>query len=217
MEDVTFTYRGQQVTYGTVLSPTGRIWMDRNLGATRVANAYNDSSAYGHYFQWGRLDDGHQVASSGTTDTLSETDNPGHDDFILSSGDWRSSQNDNLWQLQGQSPCPEGWRVPTQAEWEEEIATWDTQDKDGAFGSVLKLTTAGRRAGVNGTFYFQGTDARYWSSTVSTVDAITLVASTSISLSAIQRSNGHSVRLIKILPPRMIGVQSLVGVSSITF
>ncbi len=217
METVTFTYRGQQVTYGTVLSPTGRIWMDRNLGATRVANAYNDSDAYGHYFQWGRLDDGHQLSNSGTTTTLSETDNPGHGDFILSNDDWRSSQNDNLWQLQGQSPCPEGWRVPTQAEWEEEIATWDTQDKDGAFGSVLKLTTAGRRAAANGTFYFQGTDARYWSSTVSTDKAIASNASTSISFYSIARAYGHPVRLIKTLPPKIIGVQSLIGVSSITF
>jgi len=34
-DNVTFTYRGQEVTYGTVLSDE-RCWLDRNLGAAQV-------------------------------------------------------------------------------------------------------------------------------------------------------------------------------------
>jgi len=49
------------VTYGTVTSPyTGRVWLDGNLGASQVCTAYNDSTCYGDYYQWGRGTDGHE-------------------------------------------------------------------------------------------------------------------------------------------------------------
>ncbi|MDD3488139.1 MAG: hypothetical protein PHH35_02190 [Candidatus Pacebacteria bacterium] len=73
----------------------------RNLGASRVVQSSTDSSAYGDLFQWGRGNGGHQLRTSGTTKTLSSTDNPGHDDFIYGMNnfpyDWRDPQNDNLW------------------------------------------------------------------------------------------------------------------------
>jgi hypothetical protein len=48
------------LVYSTVTSPdTGKVWLDRNLGATQVATSKTDSAAYGHYYQWGRNDDGH--------------------------------------------------------------------------------------------------------------------------------------------------------------
>ena len=119
-ESITFTYKGYSVTYGTVKNPTtSECWMDRNLGASQVATVYNDSEAYGDLFQWGRLDDGHQTRTSGTTTDLSSTDIPGHSNFIygmVSPYDWRSPQNDNLWQGEGDiyNPCPSGWRRPTE-------------------------------------------------------------------------------------------------------
>jgi hypothetical protein len=60
--------------YKEVTSSTGRIWLDRNLGATRVAKSSADASAFGYLYQWGRLSDGHQKPSSATTNTLSSTD-----------------------------------------------------------------------------------------------------------------------------------------------
>jgi hypothetical protein len=49
------------LVYSTVTSPdTGKVWLDRNLGATQVATSKTDSAAYGHYYQWGRNDDGHE-------------------------------------------------------------------------------------------------------------------------------------------------------------
>jgi hypothetical protein len=45
---------------GLVVSKTGRIWMDKNLGAKRVATSPRDSLAVGFYYQWGRGSDGHQ-------------------------------------------------------------------------------------------------------------------------------------------------------------
>ena len=46
---------------GVVTNPaTGRTWMDRNLGASRVATGNTDAEAYGDLYQWGRAADGHQ-------------------------------------------------------------------------------------------------------------------------------------------------------------
>lgn len=81
---------------------TGKVWMDRNLGASQVATSSTDIASYGDLYQWGRGTDGHQIRTSGTTATLSSSDNPGHGDFITngsSPNDWRSPQNDNLWQV----------------------------------------------------------------------------------------------------------------------
>ena len=50
-----------------VKSLTGKIWMDRNLGATQVAQSSSDKASYGYLFQWGRSSDGHQKRSSFTT------------------------------------------------------------------------------------------------------------------------------------------------------
>ena len=47
-----------------VKSNTGRIWMDRNLGATRAATISTDTSAYGDLYQWGRGSDQHQLRKS---------------------------------------------------------------------------------------------------------------------------------------------------------
>ena len=170
---VTFTYKGSTVTYGTVYNPsTGRCWMDRNLGALRVATSLTDDNAYGDLFQWGRLADGHQTRTSGTTATFSSTDNPGHSNFILSSAspyDWRSPQNNNLWQgVSGiNNPCPTGWRIPIESEWEAERLSWTGGNNyNGAFASPLKLTAGGYRSSSSGQLSFVGSYAYYWSCTV---------------------------------------------------
>jgi hypothetical protein len=121
---ITFTYNGASVTYGTVIS-AGRYWLDRNLGATQVATSSTDASAYGDLFQWGRGADGHQIRTSSTTTTTSATDIPGNASFIKSSSNWRSAQNDNLWQgINGiNNPCPSGYRIPTETEINVEIAS----------------------------------------------------------------------------------------------
>ena len=79
---MTFTYTGSSETYGTVISADNKCWLDRNLGATQVATSSTDAASYGDLFQWGRLDDSHQVRTSPTTTTLSNSDIPGHGNFI---------------------------------------------------------------------------------------------------------------------------------------
>ena len=66
------------VTVTSVTNPTtGRVWMDRNLGATQVATSRTDAAAYGDLYQWGRGTDGHQLRTSANTSTLSSADVPG--------------------------------------------------------------------------------------------------------------------------------------------
>jgi hypothetical protein len=109
-----------------VLNPaTGKTWMDRNLGASRAATSSIDSAAYGDLYQWGRRADGHQCRNAAITNILSSTDQPAHGNFItVNSGDydWRSPQNNQLWQgVKGiNNPCPSGYRIPTEAELNEE-------------------------------------------------------------------------------------------------
>ncbi len=180
---------------------TGRTWMDRNLGAVRTASSPTDEAAYGDLYQWGRFSDGHQCRSASTTTTLSDSPTPEHGDFIVAKEyprDWLSPQNDNLWQgVNGiNNPCPEGFRLPTKTEWNEERDTWNSPNSAGAFGSLLKLTLAG--SGVGSSLLDTGFTGNYSFSTVSgshlegffiTGDQATLFAS--------YRYQGNSVRCIK--------------------
>jgi hypothetical protein len=153
----------------TVLSTTGKIWMDRNLGASQVATSLTDAASFGDLYQWGRGTDGHEKRISLTTSTLSPGDVPGNAIFITTSnGDWRSTKNDNLWQgLNGvNNPCPAGFRLPTEAEWRAERSAWTSPDQDGAFASPLKLPRAGYR-GDDGSIRPSSGGGLYWSSTIS--------------------------------------------------
>jgi len=52
--------------YGSVVSPkTGRVWLDRNLGAQRVCTSATDELCFGDLYQFGRGYDGHQDRHSG--------------------------------------------------------------------------------------------------------------------------------------------------------
>jgi hypothetical protein len=93
----TITHNG--VEYKTVTSPyTGRVWLDRNLGAAEVCESYDDVACYGDYYQWGRDADGHEDSTSATTATLASSITPGHDKFIIATSspyDWVASGVDD--------------------------------------------------------------------------------------------------------------------------
>jgi hypothetical protein len=195
----------------TVFSKTGKTWMDRNLGASQVATSSSDAASYGDLYQWGRGTDGHQIRTSATTSTLSPTDVPVNGSFILVPNtpyDWRSTQNNDLWQgVSGtNNPCPAGFRIPTEVEWNAERVTWSSNNAAGAYASPLKLPAAGARYNGSGSVYNVGTHGNYWVSTVATgVNSIyarysyfnSQAPSGSAAEDILGRAYGLSVRCIK--------------------
>jgi hypothetical protein len=200
---VTFTYNGASVTYGTVSRAYGgavgtKCWLDRNLGATRVATSSTDLSSYGHLFQWGRGADGHQIRTSGVTAGQSNSITPGNT-FRTGSSNWYNGINpNNLWQgVSGaNNPCPSGYRLPTEVEWTAERGIWSSQNSAGAFGSPLKLPLTGYRSSSNGSLVSVGELGYYWSSTISILDSKNLNIYNA-TLGSASRAFGDPVRCIK--------------------
>ncbi len=195
-----------------VINPTtGKIWMDRNLGAEQAATSSTDALAFGDLYQWGRSADGHQCRNSGTRSTISSLDKPGHDDFILvpvssSTDDWRNPQNNNLWQgVSGiNNPCPTGFRVPTAVEFTSERQSWSSNNSVGAFNSVLKLPLSGFRERDTGVISFVDDLGRAYgmlwtSSVVTNANEAQFFAywSGNAFVNPYPRSRGYSVRCIK--------------------
>jgi len=182
---------------------TGKIWMDRNLGATQVATSSTDVASYGDLYQWGRRADGHQCRTSPTTATLSSIDQPAHGNFILAPSapyDWRSPQNANLWQgVNGlNNPCPSGYRLPTETEINAERLSWSQNNNVGAFASPLKWTLAGYRDSSDGSLSNVGTGGYCWSSTVSGTYSRTLdFHSSDANVTDNYRARGFTVRCLK--------------------
>jgi uncharacterized protein (TIGR02145 family) len=207
-DDVVIIIPETVTTVVDVTNPiTGKTWMDRNLGASRVAISSTDALAYGDIYEWGRLSDGHQCRTSSQTSVKSTTDIPGHANSIIGGTsapyDWRSPQNNNLWQgLDGiNNPCPSGYRLPTSAEWTAESASWSPKTSAGAFASPLRITLGGSRDPYfSGAVAAAGTLGTYWSSTISgTFSWLYRIDGTTSGtyLFSAQRATGASVRCIK--------------------
>jgi len=194
----------------TVTNPaTGKTWMDRNLGASQVATSSTDEAAYGNLYQWGRATEGHESRKSGTTNSKATTAVPGGGNpwdalFITEPerlNDWLSPHDNTLWQgVSGtNNPCPSGFRLPTDEEWEAERLSWVTNDKAGAFGSPLKLTVGGWRNHDEGMVVGDGWFGYYWSSSHPdgpTAHLLHFDAARS-HIRSVGRVNGFSVRCIK--------------------
>ena len=88
-------------TYGCVKSPyTGKVWLDRNIGANRICTSVTDIECYGDYFQWGRNADGHESNTSESNDTLATRIHPVQDaikgKFVktdIGTNDWIDTHN----------------------------------------------------------------------------------------------------------------------------
>jgi uncharacterized protein (TIGR02145 family) len=184
---VTFTYRGQSVTYFTVRAKDGKIWLQQNLGSPQVAFHEMDQASYGDYFQWGRWDDGHQLRTSPTITGGPALLNPSH----ISSGNPNfikgTTTGTKWWSIgglvsdtwsgsiatatNGKDPCAAlgaGWRLPTATEWDRVSINEDLFGTISAFQSNLKLPSSGYRLSNDGFVYPNGDIGYYWTSTAAT-------------------------------------------------
>ncbi len=96
--------------------------------------------------------------------------------------------------------CPGDFRLATEAEWEAEIASWESEDSAGAFKSPLKLPVAGYRSSEsNGWIIGNRYNGHYCSDTV--VDGSRSRSLhfdiSSASLDSDFRASGLSVRCLK--------------------
>jgi len=156
---------------GTVTSPyTGKIWMDRNLGATRKALSTADTDSYGDYYQWGRSNDGGAlktsiVVTTQLTNINVKSINAINVNPVTSQLNWITKTNGVAYDVQPWSstdggennPCPAGFRVPSITEWGAELTGMsndatltigitgklNSSNLSGAYNSFLKIPTAG--------------------------------------------------------------------------
>jgi len=198
-----------------IYSATGKIWKDRNLGASQVATTSNDYLSYGNLYQWGRGSDGHEVIVWTTATTSDGTEKaretainapsatPGHPDFIVEPDepyDWLVNKDDTLWQgISGtNNPCPAGFRIPTETELNNELALFHSKNTSGAFNSILILPSTGYRTSTTGNLTNTASFGYYWSSTTTSTEARYLyLANASANMGGSFRGHGFSIRCIK--------------------
>ena len=176
-------------TLAVVRAADGHVWLQQNLGASEVATAANATNAYGHLYQWGRWEDGHQVRTS--AQVLASTlvnNNPsglgvGAPSFYTGNdplGWWGAGNPTDTWQgstasaVNGIDPClalGAEWQLPSQADWSGLLSLENITGNASAFASNLKLTAAGTRDGQTGTLINAGQFGGYWTSTASGIYA----------------------------------------------
>jgi hypothetical protein len=190
---VTFTYLGGRYTHTTVRAADGKEWLQQNLGSDRVAQSSTDALSYGHYFQWGRWDDGHQVPSSPSVETSGplRPNNvaPGPDNSYYYHSNsanhwWGNGQVNDAWNgayisqastTRGVDPCKQAlggnWRLPTGGSTGELAGVWNAEGLTegagadvAAFNSSLALPLSGYRGPNTGGFVSLGDIGYLWSS-----------------------------------------------------
>ena len=179
-----------------------QIWATCNMGATtaytnqtypsNTAPTAGQEAWMGAYYQWGNNADNTTTTTSGTQVNASGY-GPGNyynSATLITTGDWSSVQNDNLWgnttntSVARQGPCPTGYHVPSggTSDTTTEFGTMYTVINSATpFGScaqaniydrtecVLKLPLTGDRLGAS--YNYQGTRGWYWSSSPSGTNA----------------------------------------------
>jgi len=215
------------ITYGCVPSPyTGKVWLDRNLGAQRVCQSFDDILCYGEYYQWGRNADGHQKSDSLTTwDQAQNITTVGHSMFILADYahryDWAytvdqdGSDRITQWrEVDGSSVCPKDFHVATEAELKAELLDENSAEiqkssleKEGnsddrrinAFNTFLKLPMAGDRHPLTGKTDNQTIKGAIWTASAHGVEAadIYITSSKAEWHTYADRAFGLSVRCVK--------------------
>ena len=201
LSDGTVQFHGK--SYKPVTSPhTGRVWLDRNIGASKKCTSYDYPLCYGDLFQWGRKHDGHESSVDSTTVVASDINNAGAE-YIRGNADWAStdlsygnSRATNWLKTDGSAVCPVGYRVPLRSELDAEVG--DISNKETAYANFLKFPAAGYRSYGSANFYDVGTWGTVWSVTCTASRASYFrFSSTSNWNDGGERAWGLSVRCIK--------------------
>lgn len=191
-------------------------FMCYNLGADQTEDPFTSSAkTYGDWYQWGRKTDGHEKRGSGKAAmaTTGDLDDNGQvkttskvGKFLTSSAspyDWRSPQDNKLWGATKtvSDPCPTGWKVPTNAQWNDVLSKNSTKKWETiggySLGEALFLPAAGIRP-YDGTTNGVGTHGYYWSSTISSTNSYYLnFHSGGIYSNYNYRATGCSVRCVQ--------------------
>ena len=223
--DRNFADANHKFIYLPVTAADGNVWLNNNLGAnysnmnhaqfspTQQATARNDHHAYGSLFQWGRYSDGHELINytnsttgtgvNGTTSTNATSDTPGNNLFITEDSspyDWRVPQNNNLWQGESgiNNPCPQGYRLPTEAEMTALVSAEGISNYTNAASSSLAFSASGIRDHSNGTVGVEGSYGYYWTSSVVSIFArYRRFYNSGTSTGSNRRGYGFGVRCLK--------------------
>ncbi|QKJ22725.1 Ig-like domain-containing protein [Poseidonibacter lekithochrous] len=205
--------------YIKVTSPkTGKIWLDRNLGANEVCNGSNDALCVGDYFQWGRKLNGHEKKNSLTSNELITSDVSNDGKFITVQSapfHWEDAQrSDELWTGTNaiNNVCPSGFKVPNKYELEAEFTNNSTVNPKDSF---LKIPTSSYRS-ENGSMNVSNTDTYLWTSnsksSLISFDAYVLRFADKISFTSIHTTKAIPLRCIKdyedTVNPSLVSIKS---------
>lgn len=164
-------------------------FMDRNLGATSATPSDGDKT-YGLYYQFGRKDPftgdinrydingtsiGKTTVTSGKVTFAKAMQTPATF-YTYGSGnnDWASPNNytsknwNDISESDGKTffdPCPEGWRLPTKAEYSNfstTTFTWDATNSGRTYNGNW-FPAAGYRNSDDGSMSYVGSGGNYWS------------------------------------------------------
>lgn len=220
---VKFMYGGNEVTYNTVRAKDGNVWLQQNLGSSKVAISQNgDVNSEGDLFQWGRWDDGHQTGAT-QAENITANLNPNNPAGLNKTGvnPFYYKGSGNLWWVSGVvtdkaeagnpddvtatngcDPCKKlmggDWRLPTQAEWDAAIIAENITNASTAFTSSLVIPAIKPRDATTGNRLTNYNTVRYWSGTAgSGGGAFVLNLGSSVANTTnISRAQGYAVRCI---------------------